>query len=404
MLSEADLDAVVIAAPTTSHLPLTLTAIERGIAVLVEKPLASTTAEADLVVAAASAPGRPAGPGRPHRAVQPGDPRARPAPRGGLALVGLRHLEPSLGSVPGPHPGRRGDPRPCHARRGHPLLDRVGAPVARLGRDRPAHPRRPRGPAVRPDVVPVGHGRDARRRLAHPGQATPADGPRRGGDVRARLPHPAADLRPRHRHVGAAADRRLRADLRERRRRAAGRHRRTARRRARGVHARRPERRTTGRRRGRRALGRRPGRGACSPRPGNAGPWSWCPVESDRQGHSASVAAGWLDRAAGQRMPSPAGPPRSGRWTGETRHGRHGRGRRGGQDGPPLGGPVRLARLERHRRRHRPVGGRRRSTRVARTSARNRASPTSSPRPIGRAGCGPPSMARRRPPKPTWSC
>ena len=31
MLSEADLDAVVIAAPTTSHLPLALTAIERGI-------------------------------------------------------------------------------------------------------------------------------------------------------------------------------------------------------------------------------------------------------------------------------------------------------------------------------------------------------------------------------------
>ena len=59
MLSEADLDAVVIAAPTRSHLPLTLTAIEREIAVLVEKPLASTTAEADLVVAAASAPGAP---------------------------------------------------------------------------------------------------------------------------------------------------------------------------------------------------------------------------------------------------------------------------------------------------------------------------------------------------------
>ena len=38
---EADLDAVVIAAPTTAHLPLALAAIGRGIAVLVEKPLAA---------------------------------------------------------------------------------------------------------------------------------------------------------------------------------------------------------------------------------------------------------------------------------------------------------------------------------------------------------------------------
>ena len=59
MLAEADLDAVVIAAPTTSHLRLTLAAVERGIAVLVEKPLAATSAEADRIVAAASAPGAP---------------------------------------------------------------------------------------------------------------------------------------------------------------------------------------------------------------------------------------------------------------------------------------------------------------------------------------------------------
>ena len=59
MLSEADLDAVVIASPTTSHLPLTLAAVERGIAVLVEKPLAATPAEADLIEAAASTPGAP---------------------------------------------------------------------------------------------------------------------------------------------------------------------------------------------------------------------------------------------------------------------------------------------------------------------------------------------------------
>ena len=59
MLAEADLDAVVVAAPTTSHLPLALAAIDRGIAVLVEKPLAATPAEADQIVAAASARGAP---------------------------------------------------------------------------------------------------------------------------------------------------------------------------------------------------------------------------------------------------------------------------------------------------------------------------------------------------------
>jgi len=59
LIAEADLDALVIAAPTTTHLPLTLAAIERGIAVLVEKPLAATPAEADLIVAAAAQAGAP---------------------------------------------------------------------------------------------------------------------------------------------------------------------------------------------------------------------------------------------------------------------------------------------------------------------------------------------------------
>jgi predicted dehydrogenase len=59
MLAEADLDAVVIASPTTSHLPLALAAIERGIAALVEKPLAATPQEAERIVAAASAAGAP---------------------------------------------------------------------------------------------------------------------------------------------------------------------------------------------------------------------------------------------------------------------------------------------------------------------------------------------------------
>ena len=59
MMAEADLDAVVIAAPTTAHLPLALAAIERGIAVLVEKPLAPTVDEALQIVAASRATGVP---------------------------------------------------------------------------------------------------------------------------------------------------------------------------------------------------------------------------------------------------------------------------------------------------------------------------------------------------------
>ncbi len=59
MIAEADLDAVVIAAPTTAHVPLALAAIDRGIAVLVEKPLAATTDEAMRIVTAARATGVP---------------------------------------------------------------------------------------------------------------------------------------------------------------------------------------------------------------------------------------------------------------------------------------------------------------------------------------------------------
>jgi len=59
LIAEAELDAVVIAAPTTTHVALALAAIDRRIAVLVEKPLAATPAEADLIVAAATKPGAP---------------------------------------------------------------------------------------------------------------------------------------------------------------------------------------------------------------------------------------------------------------------------------------------------------------------------------------------------------
>ena len=59
MAMKADLDALVIAAPTTAHLPLALAAIGRGIAVLVEKPLAPTVDEGLEIVAASRAAGVP---------------------------------------------------------------------------------------------------------------------------------------------------------------------------------------------------------------------------------------------------------------------------------------------------------------------------------------------------------
>ena len=57
MIQRAELDGVVIAAPTTNHTALALAAIERGLPVLVEKPLAATVEEAVAIVAAARARG-----------------------------------------------------------------------------------------------------------------------------------------------------------------------------------------------------------------------------------------------------------------------------------------------------------------------------------------------------------
>ena len=59
MVEEAQLDALVIAAPTMAHVPLALAAIDRGIPVLVEKPLAATVDEAMRVVEASRARGVP---------------------------------------------------------------------------------------------------------------------------------------------------------------------------------------------------------------------------------------------------------------------------------------------------------------------------------------------------------
>jgi len=59
MIAEADLDAVIIAAPTMAHAGLAIAALARGIAVLVEKPLAGTVEEGESIVRAARAAGAP---------------------------------------------------------------------------------------------------------------------------------------------------------------------------------------------------------------------------------------------------------------------------------------------------------------------------------------------------------
>ena len=59
MIAEVELDALVIASPTTTHLPLALAAIERGVAVLVEKPIAATVDDAMSIVEAAGERGVP---------------------------------------------------------------------------------------------------------------------------------------------------------------------------------------------------------------------------------------------------------------------------------------------------------------------------------------------------------
>lgn len=59
MLRAAELDAVVIAAPTTTHAELAHAAIERRVAVLVEKPLAATVDDGVALLRAARAAGVP---------------------------------------------------------------------------------------------------------------------------------------------------------------------------------------------------------------------------------------------------------------------------------------------------------------------------------------------------------
>jgi UDP-N-acetylglucosamine 3-dehydrogenase len=57
LLAEEHLDALIVAAPTTLHFPVAMAALGRGVAVLVEKPLAATLDEGRQLVDAAEASG-----------------------------------------------------------------------------------------------------------------------------------------------------------------------------------------------------------------------------------------------------------------------------------------------------------------------------------------------------------
>ncbi len=57
MFAEEQLDLVSIVAPTSLHLPVTLAALEAGVHVLVEKPIASDRTEAEAMIAAAEKAG-----------------------------------------------------------------------------------------------------------------------------------------------------------------------------------------------------------------------------------------------------------------------------------------------------------------------------------------------------------
>ena len=237
MLSEAELDAVVIASPTTSHHPLTLAALDRGLAVLVEKPLAASPDEADDIVAAASARGKPP--------VQVGHiERFNPA----ILELG-RLLEAGWLSSVFAISSRRAGPFPARIRDVGVTMDLATHDVdilCAIAGERPTRVSAETAKRIHADhedllfgllsfpsgtvaMLDVDWLTPAKRR-----QLTVA---RRGGHVRARLPDPAPDVRARDRHDQASTHRRLRTDVRERCRRAAGRHRRAAGGRARVVRA-----------------------------------------------------------------------------------------------------------------------------------------------------------------------
>ena len=198
MVDEAGIEAVVVAAPTTAHSPLALAAIERGLPGAGREAARGHGGGGDRARRGRPGP-RGSAPGRPRRTLQPGRPRARPAHRQGLGGDAVLDHQPTRRSVPGPDPRCRGDHRPRHPRRRHPLVGGRRAADAGLRGDGPAAARHERGSSVRAAPLSLRRDRHARRQLADPGQAAPAHGGRGGGHVRARLPDPAADVHERRR-------------------------------------------------------------------------------------------------------------------------------------------------------------------------------------------------------------
>ena len=386
MIREADLDGVVIAAPTNAHLALALAAIERGIAVLVEKPLAATVDEALQIVHAARARGVP---------VQVGHvERFNPAvlELGRLLQAGWLTTVYAIVS-------RRAGPFPARIRDVGVTIDLATHDVDILSWIAGERPTRvyaelaQRIHADHEDLLfgllhfPSGAIGHARRQLADAGQAAPAGRRRRGGDVRARLPDPAPDLHPLG-HRPPDAHRRLRADVQGRGRRAAG-----PERASRSAPSSTPSPRssaTVGRPTSAPSTGPGPSRSpaASSRRARTAGRWTsprsrqgWNPNDDHHPAHPhGTEPPRRLDRRPGQPVP-PRGAAIRLAVDRRDRHRRHGRGGRRRQDGPAAGGAVRRPRLAGHRGR-RQRGGRRRHQRgpVAR-----------------RRGAGPGRIGRRGP-------
>ena len=83
MLAAGDLDGVIIATPPALHAEMTLAAIDRGVAVLVEKPMTLNLAEAEIVLERAQSQGAPPAPRRPGHGPGP----TAQGPRGCMVVV-----------------------------------------------------------------------------------------------------------------------------------------------------------------------------------------------------------------------------------------------------------------------------------------------------------------------------
>ena len=149
-------DAVTIAVPTESHLGVALPLVEAGVPVLVEKPMARSVAEADVLLAAARARGVTLAVGHTER-FNP----AVAAARAHLGVPAVHRGAPAR-HVPGAQPRHRRRLRPDDSRSGRHLVDRRFAGGGdrcggRAGADA-AGRHRQRAPAVRVRVHREPHG------------------------------------------------------------------------------------------------------------------------------------------------------------------------------------------------------------------------------------------------------